>query len=155
MDLSKAFDSVKHTFLLRKLHYYGIRGIALDFFKCYFLNRKQFVVNGDCKSADLNIKSGVPQGSIIGPLLFILFINDIVYSSNISKFVLYADDTSLVFSSTDLNALINTVNLELSKVALWFNCNHLTLNLNKTNYMMLHTRRARPPASFPPIRFLD
>ena len=104
LDLSKAFDSVNHSILLNKLEHYGIRGTALDFFQSYLTNRQQFtIVNGE-KSELLTVICGVPQGSTLGPLLFLLYINDL---ASASKFFvsLFADDTGLILSHADIHTL--------------------------------------------------
>ena len=95
IDLSKAFDSLNHEILLYKLSHYGVNGISSTLLRCYLSNRKQYVTIGDVKSAVLSITTGVPQGSIIGPLLFNVYINDIIKSSAKFSFILYADDTTL------------------------------------------------------------
>jgi len=135
MDLSKAFDTINHEILINKLHNYGIRGTSLAWFKDYLKNRKQYVVYESEKSQELNITCGVPQGSILGPLLFILYINDIVKSSQLLTFIIFADDTNILYSHKDLNTAISTLNNELSKIQLWFKCNKLSLNIRKTNFM--------------------
>ena len=95
LDLSKAFDCLDHSQLLCKLEYYGIRGILLDWFLSYLSNRKQYVIIDDFKSELQQITCGVPQGSILGPLLFLLYINDLCNTSTVLKYVLFADDTTL------------------------------------------------------------
>ena len=134
-DLSKAFDTLNHDILLQKLHTYGIRGKALSWVKDYLSNRHQYVTFNGTNSAFLPIKCGVPQGSILGPLLFLLYINDIVKTSSLLDFVLFADDTNIFYSHSNLNTLVNTLNSELPKVSSWFKCNKLSLNINKTHFM--------------------
>ena len=147
MDLSKAFDTIDHDILLYKLNNYGIRGIVLSWLKSYLSNRQQFVSINNVESSRLNIKCGVPQGSILGPLLFLIYINDIVNSSTVLDFVLFADDTNIVSSHTNLNELIGTINAELTKVSSWFKCNKLSLNISKTHFMhyqIAHTNLELP-----------
>ena len=140
MDLSKAFDTIDHDILLAKLHHYGFRGISQDWFRNYLSNRKQFVVYNSGKSQYENIKCGVPQGSILGPLLFILYMNDICHTSSILKTILFADDTTCFYSHKNVNILCETVNKELKEICNWFKANKLSLNAKKTNLMFLGTR---------------
>ena len=105
LDLAKAFDTVNHEILLRKLEHYGIRGIALEWFKNYLTNRKQIVKHKQKKSESLTIKCGVPQGSILGPLLFLIYMNDISRRSEILSIILFADDTNLFLSHKNLDTL--------------------------------------------------
>ena len=99
IDLKKAFDTVNHTILLTKLNHYGIRGVVLDWFKSYLSQREKFVnVNGHY-SLSLPMTCGVPQGSILGPLLFLLYVNDLPNTSSLLTFHLFADDTNIYFSS--------------------------------------------------------
>jgi len=136
LDLSKAFDSLNHSILLHKLFHYGVRGIAYAWFDSYLTNRYQYVsINGTESSLAL-IHSGVPQGSILGPLLFNIFINDFVNCSTILKFILFADDTTILHSHSDINELSRVVNYELSFVYDWITCNNLRINLSKTNFII-------------------
>ena len=105
MDLSKAFDSLSHNILLQKLTDYGIRNSAITLLKSYLSNRKQYVQIDDESSSMLSINTGVPQGSIVGPLLFNILINDIIMSSDKFNFILYADDTTL---NATLNRLVKS-----------------------------------------------
>ena len=140
LDLSKAFDTIKHDILLDKMAHYGFRGIVLDWFKSYLTNRKQFVEYNIRKSTIRLINSGMPQGSILGPLGFIIYVNDIPNSVPDLSLILFADDTSAFTSHKDLSTLNNIMNNGLSKLNTWFKSNKLSLNLKKTNYMLLGTR---------------
>ena len=140
LDLSKAFDTIKHDILLDKMAHYGFRGIVLDWFKSYLTNRKQFVEYNNHTSTIRSINSGMPQGSILGPLGFIIYVNDIPNSVPDLSLILFADDTSAFTSHKDLSTLNNIMNNGLSKLNTWFKSNKLSLNLKKTNYMLLGTR---------------
>ena len=135
LDFSKAFDTINHDILLYKLSHYGIRGKALEWFRNYLTNRKQYTFLNGHNSTLKEIKCGVPQGSLLGPLLFILYINDFCRSSNILSFILFADDSNVFFSHDNSNTLINIVNSELDKLTAWIRANKLSLNLQKTKYM--------------------
>lgn len=143
MDLSKAFDTLNHDILLDKLNIYGIRGTMNDWFRSYLRNRKQFVQIGQTKSSLQPICCGVPQGSILGPILFILYINDVVNASRLANTVMFADDTNLFFCGHDMDLLVVRVNEEVKKVSHWFKLNKLSLNIRKTNYMVFHTRNKK------------
>ena len=144
MDLSKAFDTLDHNILLHKLRHYGIKGSALSWFKSYLSNRYQYVEINGIKSNTQCLRTGVPQGSVLGPLLFIIYMNDIPNSSSMLKFILFADDTSLLdtinlsISPNDNDSLIQSLNTELSKIYDWLAVNKLSLNISKTKFMIFH-----------------
>lgn len=144
-DLSKAFDTISHTILLHKLNIYGIRGPAYLWFQSYLSHRKQYVVINNHSSSFRDIHYGIPQGSILGPVLFLLYINDITHSSNRLKFLLFADDTTVYLQDTDIQRLQDSFNEELIHVSEWLLTNKLTLNISKTCYMLSHTLLHQPP----------
>ena len=139
-DLKKAFDTCDHTILLLKLKRYGVSGTELKWFESYLTKRKQFVSIKDHSSPLLEISLGVPQGSILGPLLFILYINDLPLSSKFLS-LLFADDTTLLFSHDNLETLTLTVNEEFQKICEFFRINRMVLHPDKTKFM-LFTRGA-------------
>ena len=114
LDFSKAFDTVNHHKLFKKLEFYGIRGSALDLFKSYLSNRSQFVEYNNVQSTKQDITCGVPQGSILGPLLFLLYINDLALVSSKLFSLLFADDSNMFLTGKDPNELIKTMNTEIT-----------------------------------------
>ena len=142
LDFKKAFDCVNHHILLSKLEFYGIRGVAADWFKSYLENRKQSTIVGDRESNLLQIKNGVPQGSILGPLLFLIFINDLPNSSKIFKFILFADDSTLSLEFRTLNyPTISLINSELENVNRWLKYNKIAINSDKTKFIIFSYRK--------------
>ncbi|PNF37508.1 hypothetical protein B7P43_G14331 [Cryptotermes secundus] len=146
-DLQKAFDCVNHDILLTKLEFYGIRGIFLKLMKSYLEGRHQKVVlDNNSPEASSNwgeIKHGVPQGSILGPLLFLLYVNDLPkIGNNKAEMVLYADDTSIIVKSLNLTDFTNCANKILQDMKNWFTTNLLSLNEDKTQYMQFVTKRS-------------
>ena len=140
IDLQKAFDTINHEILMNKLRKYGIRGKCYDWLTDYLACRQQFVMFDDVVSNRQTITCGVPQGSVLGPLLFILYINDIVHVSKSLFPILFADDTNIFIQGKSLNETINTLNMEMDKLVHWLNANKLSLNTAKTHYMIFKSR---------------
>ena len=134
-DLRKAFDTVDHTILLNKLKNLGVRGISYEWFKSYLSGRRQYVTINNKSSKTIKIKIGVPQGSILGPLLFLIYINDLAHSSKLLT-LMFADDTTLLFSGPNIEKLYEIVNREFHKVVTFFRANKLALHPKKTNYIL-------------------
>ena len=133
-DLSKAFDTLDHTILTQKLKHYGIEGCALKLLKNYLSNRKQYVELNNVKSEMCKIKTGVLQGSILGPSLFVIYVNDIYKDSSILHAIIIADDTTLTANLEKISAntrkdLENKINSEMNKINIWLKANRLPLNI--------------------------
>ena len=140
LDMLKAIDTLYHQILFSKLEHYGIC-IASQWIKSYFSNRKQFVQFNETRSIDRIIKCGVPQGSILGPLFFLLYINDPPNAMELAECLLFADDSSIFLGHVDLGYLISTINAELEKINIWMKTNKLSVNTNKTNYIIFRRKQ--------------
>ena len=137
MDFSACFDTINRSLLLDKLNRYGIRGIVFDLMKSYLTDRKQFVYFDGSSSCILSQGLGVIQGSKCGPLLYDIYSSDISKICNESEFLMYADDTCLMFTNDDIEILYREVNVNLEKFSDWCYFNKLSLNPSKCNYMLL------------------
>ena len=138
LDFAKAFDTVNHNILLKKLEHYGIRGVALAWIKSYLTNRQQCTQIAHARSKSQSIKCGVPQGSVLGPLLFLVYINDISESTSIVDFHLFADDTSIFYSNKNLKVLEKDVNSALKDISEWLIANKLSLNVTKSKLLLFN-----------------
>ena len=150
IDFSKAFDTINHDILTTKMkNLYNFNTSTITWFQNYLSNRKQCVQINNTTSSLHGISCGVPQGSILGPTLFILYINDLITHVKLFNLILYADDTNLFFDTSNLNENINNINLELTNIANWCDANKLTLNLQKTNYMLIKNYQNKAIISMP------
>ena len=149
IDLSKAFDTLDHRILLSKLDHYGICGNEHALFTNYLSDRHQYVEYNDTISATNSISTGVPQGSILGPLLFLIYINDLPLVTTVFDMLMYADDTTLYCNLN--NNLTDIINGELDKINDWLSANKLSLNVKKTKYMVFH--RSQKKVIYPLLKF--
>ena len=138
IDLKKAFDTVDHQILLRKLELYGIKGQALSFLNSYLSNRSQKCQINGFLSSEKVIRCGVPQSSILGPLFFLLYINDLPQCLSKTKPRLFADDTNLTASGNSITRLEAAVNSDLENLKKWLIANKLSLNVAKTEFMLIN-----------------
>ena len=143
LDLSKAFVCCDHESLVNKLYHYGIRGFSHKLFSIFLRNRMRCTKIGAFKSSYKRIPCGVPQGSVISPLLFLMYINDITKASSFHT-TSFADDINLHMSNSSFNVLQTAVNLELCKIDHWLRANKLSPNYNKTNFVLLNSQKHYP-----------
>ena len=136
IDLNKAFDTVNHSILLQKLEHYGIQGVLNNWFSSYLNNRYQATQVGSHVYKKERCLCGVLQGSVLGPLLLLLYINDIYNSSDKLSFYLFADDTNLLYAEKNLRSLETVVNEELRNIGNWLMVNKLSLNVKKSNFVI-------------------
>ena len=141
MDLQKAFDTVGHQTLLSKLDYYGIRGISNNWFKSYLSNRQQCVSINGYNSELVAMNCGVPQGSVLGPLLFLLYINDLNQAIKFCKVHHFADDTNLLYLGKSIKKLNKLVNIDLKNLLHWLNVNKISLNVKKTEIVIFKSKQ--------------
>ena len=150
--------TVNHKILLKKRSHYGIKSKSLDWFTCYLSDRNQFIsYNVNSKSTLLDIVCGVPQGSIFGTLLFLLYINDLTQVWKLLDPIIFGDHTNLFYSRKGIHSVVNTVNNELSNVSHWFNSNKLSLNVDKTKFALFHKVRQRDniPLVWPTLTIIN
>ena len=143
VDLQKAFDTVDHQILLTKLNHYGIRGVSNDWFKSYLSNRNQYVSINGFDSGLAAINCGVPQGSVLGPLLFLLYINDLNHTIKFCKIHHFADDTNLLCMSNSIKKLNKLVNADLKHLVHWLNANKISLNVKKTEMVIFKSKQKK------------
>ena len=149
LDLSKAFDTLNFDILLRKLKFCGAVGTPLILIDNYLRNRHQFVELKNNSSDLQDIFTGIPQGSILGPLLFSIYMYDLIKSTNKFKYLMYADDTTLYFNLEEFisETMDDDINSCLDKINVWIKLNKLTVNVSKTKFMVFHKRRDVPELS--------
>lgn len=136
VDFARAFDSIDHNILLIKLERYGITGPALNLLRSFLSNRKQRISINGANSDPITVKCGVPQGSILGPILFLIFINDLPQCLSSSQCILYADDTTIISSHTKLDNLMSDLQTDLNCLNNWSSINKLKINVKKTCFML-------------------
>jgi exonuclease III len=141
IDLKKAFDTINHQILLKKLYHYGVRGNVYKWFDSYLKNRKQIVNLGNTNSNILNIETGIPQGSIIGPLLFLVYVNDMVKSIKKGNIKMFADDTNIFYSGNSVMDMKSVIEKDLETLYEWLKVNKLSVNVKKSNFMLIQSNQ--------------
>lgn len=155
LDISKAFDSLSHDILLSKLKYYGIRGTVLKWFKSYLEGRKQTVFFADVMSIEIDSVTGVPQGSVLGPLLFIIYTNDIYSCLKHSKIITFADDATLYVTGNSQTQLVTNLESDLDVISDWYTANGLCLNSTKTKCMLFRNKSVPLTEQLNPLKLCD
>ena len=140
IDLQKTFDTVDHNILFDKLNYYGARGTTNSWFRSCLCNRKQIVSINGLKSNSKVIKYGVPQGFVLGPLLFLIYINELYMSTKNSSVHHFADDTNLLYINKSLNNIGSRINSDLKGLTDWLNANRISFNISKTEFILFQNR---------------
>ena len=139
IDLSKAFNTVDHSILLRKLELYGITDRNYAWIKSYLSNRLQYIqIDENSRTEFCVVKCGVPQGSILGPLLFLLYVNDLKNASSVLDPIIFANDISLFYTHSNIKKLFSTMSKELANINQWFTSNKLSLDSKKTKHSCFH-----------------
>ena len=143
IDFQKAFDTIDHTILLKKLAHYGVRGISSDWFKSFLSKRQQFVSINGYNSNLATVTCGVPQGSVLGPLLFLIYINDLYSSIKFCKVHHFADDINLLYFSNTVKEINKRMNFDLKHLVHWLNANKIALNVSKTELVVFKPNRKK------------
>ena len=143
IDFQKAFDTIDHSILLKKLNHYGVRGTSNKWFQSFLTGRKQFVSINGFNSDLLDISCGVPQGSVLGPLLFLIYINDLYSSVKFCKVHHFTDDTNLTYFGDSVEKINKSVNIDLKLLVHWLNANKIALNVSKTELVFFKTNRKK------------
>ena len=157
IDLSKEFNTINYNNLLEKLKAYGIQSENLKWFKSYLSNRKQFISYNHSKTETKTVKCGVPQGSILGLLFLLIFVNDLNNWTKVLDSVLFADNANLFCSDSDIRAVFEIANQELGQISDLFLANKLSLNVEKTKYTLFrkHTDQENIPSKLPLLQLND